>query len=229
MKVKFAVLLSCTLSAFLLTSCFSDNSKNQSEDQEETQSTFREDDNEEDNINIEIDGEKIDLSGLKESIDELEDKLNDLNDGKKVEITNFRVLKELLPKRVAGMDRTDHEGEKVGAFGFKMSTANAEYEDGDKKAEVSIIDFGGMGSAISSMAAWSLMEVDRESDNGYERTTTIEGHDAYEKYDSRREEGEINILIDKRFIVNIKAWNVSERELNKIRKAIDLDDIQDLG
>lgn len=48
-------------------------------------------------------------------------------DGETKEVVDFRKLKALLPESIAGIDRTSHTGEKVGAMGFKMSTAQAEY------------------------------------------------------------------------------------------------------
>ena len=60
------------------------------------------------------------------------------------------------------------------------------------------------------MAAWSNVEVDRESEDGYERTTTIDGHKAYEKYDSKTQRGEYSVIVDDRFIVTMEARNVDE-------------------
>lgn len=221
-SIPFLGLLCCLFLSVSLINCSSDSNENSSNSNNE--------DNEEGiNINIDTEDGDVDLSGLKNSIDDLENKLNELNDGKKVEVVNFRELKKLMPPRIAGMDRIENNGEKVGALGFKVSTANAKYREDDKRIEVSIADVGGIGMALSSMAAWSLVEVDRESEHEYERSTTIDGHKAFEKYNSKSERGEINMIIDDRYIVSIKGWNVTERELNKARKAIDIDDLLDLG
>lgn len=222
MKYQSFLFATFVFAIFSLSSCGSDKSASDNKDPQEE--PFREDDID---INIESEGD-VDLSGLKESIDELEDKLNEMKKEGGKETVDFRDLKEMMPKRIAGMDRTEHSGEKAGAFGFNIATANAIYEDGDQRLEVSIVDVGGIGSAVASMASWSNLEVDRESKNGYERTITIDGHKAYEKYDSKREEGETNLLIDDRFIVSIKGRNVSERDMTKARKAIDIDDLEKL-
>ena len=227
MNLKFAIFVSATLILLFLNACFSDNSAKEKETEQETQQNTRDTDKDSE-INIDIDSDDIDLSGLKESIDKLEEKLNDWNDGKKVEIVDYKDLKKILPSRIAWMNRSDLTGEKVGALGFKMARAQATYGDKEKGLEVSIIDFAGFGGAVNTMAAWSLVDIERESDDGYERRTTFDGHEAFETYDRTTKDGEINILVHDRFIVNIKGWNVSERDLTKARKSIDLDDLEDL-
>ncbi len=144
-------------------------------------------------------------------------------DGEAKEVIDFRKLKELLPGSVAGMDRTSHTGEKVGAMGFKMSTAEATYESGDGKLEVAIIDFAGVGMAMMSLASWSTMEVDRETDTGYERTTVIDGYKAFEEYDSNRKKGQISIITGDRFIVTIEGRNIEENAMREALDAIDID------
>ncbi|MCB9035274.1 MAG: hypothetical protein H6557_01510 [Lewinellaceae bacterium] len=58
-------------------------------------------------------------------------------DGEKKEVVDFRELKKLLPEKIAGMERTHSTAaKKAGAMGFNMSTATAEYREGDKELEV---------------------------------------------------------------------------------------------
>ncbi|HMQ47623.1 MAG TPA: hypothetical protein PKA00_05820 [Saprospiraceae bacterium] len=167
--------------------------------------------------------EEIDPQNVEEAMNQVKDALSGLNkDGKAVEVVNFRDLKEALPKKIAGMDRTSHSGEKTGMFGINVSQAQAEYEGGDKSIDVSLIDFAGVSMFTMQMAAWSTIDIDKESDNGYERTTTIEGHKAFEKYDSKAKSGEVNILVADRFILNIKGRNVSASEMKDAVKDMDL-------
>jgi hypothetical protein len=156
-----------------------------------------------------------------EAMKEVQKQMN--GDGEAKEVIDFRKLKELLPASVAGMERTSHTGEKVGAMGFKMSTAEAKYESGDSRLEVNIIDFAGVGMAMMSLASWSSMEVDRETDTGYERTTVIDGYKAFEEYDRERKDGQISIITGERFIVTIEGKNVEERAMRDALDAIDID------
>ena len=176
--------------------------------------------------NITINGEEVDIE---EAVNSITKALTGEHDEDLPEAVDFRDLKDLLPQRLVGIKRTDIEGERAGIGSLKFSTAKAEYDDGDAEFEVTIVDGGGIGAVITGMAAWSNIEVDSESDDGYERTTTIDGYKAYEKYDSRREDGSVAIFVEDRFIVTVEGRNVTEKQLKKALKAIDIDDLKRLG
>lgn len=150
---------------------------------------------------------------IEEAMSEVQKALQ--GDGEKKEVVDFRELKKLLPEKLAGLERTAHSGEKAGAMGFNMSTAKAEYRDGDKELEAVIVDFAGVGAALMGMAAWATVEIDREDENGYERTTTVEGYKAFEKYNSRNKSGELSVLVGERFIVTLKGRNIEEADFKK--------------
>ena len=50
------------------------------------------------------------MAGLKEALSELEDQLDNLDTGEKVEVVDFRDLKDELPQRINSMKRTNAEG-----------------------------------------------------------------------------------------------------------------------
>ncbi len=210
--------------AFSMTACGGSSAEKEAEQEEENGGI---------SINVDSDtGEDVSINintnDLEKGMEELQKNLSKLTDGKTVEPVDFRSLKELLPSSVAGMDLTDSEGQKSGIAGFKVSTAQATYEEDNKEIEISILDTGGFAGAIMGMAAWSNLEMDKENKDGYERTTTIDGHKAFEKYNNKTEDGQIAILIADRYVVTIEGRNVSERDLRKALDAIDLDDLEDL-
>lgn len=147
-------------------------------------------------------------------------------EGKAVEVVDFRELKALLPEELAGLKRSSHSGEKAGMFGINVSTASAEYRDGDQSLEVSAVDVGGVSMALAGMASWASMEGDRETDTGYERTTMIGGYKAFEKYDKAGKYGEVSVIVENRFVLTVKGSNVEEKVL---AKAIDQLDIKKLA
>jgi hypothetical protein len=149
-------------------------------------------------------------------------------DGEAKEVIDFRKLKEQLPAELNGMERVSHTGEKVGAMGFKMSTAKAEYQDGERELEINLIDYAGLGMAKMGLAAWATAEVDRETDSGYERTTTINGYKAFEEYDRNTKNGKISILAGDRYIVTIEGQNVEEGAMREALEALDLATIMSL-
>lgn len=146
-----------------------------------------------------------------------------------VEPVNFRELKEMLPETAAGLKRSDAKGEKAGAMGMKISNATGTYKDGDKRVTVKIVDMGTMkGFAAMAAAGWAMAEIDRESDDGYERTTKIEGHKAYEKWNSKTMRGEVKMILVDRFMVEVEGRNVKMEDLMKTAKGLPLDDLEAL-
>ena len=159
---------------------------------------------------------------LKEGAEKMSEALKGLGEageeGKKVEPVNFRELKALLPESLPGLARSTAEGEKSSVMGVSVSEAHARYENEEgANIEVKITDMGSVSGLVGmATMAWAYGEVDRETENGYEKTTTFSGHKAFEKYDGDSRSGEISILVAKRFIVNVEGNNV---EMSAIKDA----------
>lgn len=183
-------------------------------------------------INIKIEGSGDLAKALKEAKDALGEakesignvKITDEN-GEEVEPVDFRELKAMLPRSAAGLSRTDASGQKSGMFGLKVSTAEGLYKDGNKRIKVNIADGGGIGGLVKGMADWSTIEIDSESDNGYEKTTTIDGHKAFVKWEDNRQKGQIAVIVNDRFVVSIEGKNVTMDDLEEVLDDIDLDEL----
>ncbi len=158
--------------------------------------------------------------GLAGALSQLESAVEDLSDEKvaKKKPLNFRKLKEILPESASGFTKTKTSGESTGMAGFSISTAKAKYENEDKKIDVEVIDAGGVGMAMMGLAGWSMIEIDKESDDGFERTTTYEGNKAFEK--CRKTRCEFSIFVANRFVVTTKGRNVEIEDLHNIVNAI---------
>jgi hypothetical protein len=157
---------------------------------------------------------------IEEAFDEVRKDLNGEEASK--ELVNFRALKDLMPSSLLGMDRTTHDGEQVKAFGMELSTAKAKYKAGSRTVEVNIVDFAGITAVLSGMASWADIEVDRESDDGFERTLEIDGYKAFEKYDTKGKYGELSVIVDGRFVVSIKGRNLEASDMREVLRKINL-------
>jgi hypothetical protein len=138
---------------------------------------------------------------------------------------DFRVLKELLPDEINGMPRTSSDGEKNSAMGFTMSRAEARYETQgtNSSIKIQISDVGAMtGAAAMAMYAWASVEVDRENQTGYEKTTTIKGYRGYEKFDRQTNYGELSLMVGGRFMVELEGNEVGMDALKAALDKIDL-------
>lgn len=222
-------LLAAFVLIFSLSSCGSDIDQDQTQD--------------EDKITIDIDVDADELSkdiesgveGLEEGLSEMANGLAKMmenitvnEDGTSIPAADFRDLKAILPDRLLRMDRSEHTGERSGVKGLQVSVAEAKYEDDDRYLEVAIVDGGSFPLAKLANAGWAMAEVDKETKNGYERTTKIDGHKAFEKYDSKWEEGELVILYQDRFIITLKGKGIAEDDLRDALNRLELDELEDL-
>lgn len=200
-----------------------------------------------DKITIEIESDTDELQAdLKEGMEDLQDGLqegllemsNSISkavekfttdeNGNKVVAADFRDLKALLPERLLRMDRSSFSGERTGIKNLKIAVAEAEYEDDDRYLKIALIDGAGLPIASLANANWSIIEVDKENKDGFERTTTINGHKAFEKYNNRRQEGELILFYNNRFVISLKGEGIEEGDLRKALDKLDLDELDDL-
>lgn len=173
----------------------------------------------------------IDLQEPQEALNEISKALEGINlnikkDGKEVEVVGFRELKKRFPDNIGGMERKSSEGQTTGFAGMKISIAEAEYNNGEQHLDLTITDTGGLGAALMGMAFWSNLEMDKETENGFERTTEIDGHRAYMKYDRTRNQSEIAVIFDNRFLAVAKGKGIEFDDLQEIVEDLDLDDFE---
>ena len=169
------------------------------------------------------DESSVSAMGAMSAMKEMAQQAEEMQKNGPVETVDFRTLKELLPADADGIARKEATGEKNGAAGFVVSTANGKYANSDntETIDLSIIDAGGT-AMLMGMAAWSMIEVDKETADGYEKTGKMGDYKSYEKYNNTDKDGEIAILVNKRFIVSVKGRGVSMDKLKATVNDVDL-------
>ncbi|MBK7869830.1 MAG: hypothetical protein IPJ74_03635 [Saprospiraceae bacterium] len=213
MKLQPLLAFLMMIALFTLPSC-GGASKEKEDDNDTTSTIESEEDGEKSTVTIETDDP---MEATKEALRQLS-----AGDVDAKEVVSYQSLKDLMPNSLLGMKRTNIEGQKSGMQGLSISTATAEYEEGEKELDVSIVDAGGSTLTLAGLAMWANMEFERESDDGYERTTKIDGHKAFEQYDKKNKSGQLSVLVDNRFVVNIEGENISENDLRKALNDISL-------
>jgi len=146
------------------------------------------------------------------------------NGGKKVETVDFHKLKDLLPADLPGMKRTEATGEKNAAMGMQISNAEGRYSN-EQGASVTlkIADIGSMtGLAGMAAYAWAATSIDRETETGYEKTSTFNGYKSHEKYDKQTKSGELSVLVGNRFTVEADGNGIDMDALKAALGKVDL-------
>jgi hypothetical protein len=136
-------------------------------------------------------------------------------------------LQERLPDEVDGLPQTDSERQQSGAMGFSISTANATYNDDDRRVEITITDAGGTGMMAMAGAAWASVTIDKANSDGYERTVMIDGNKGFEKETNRngRLQTELAVIANGRLLVKLEGRDVSMDVLRDALDALRVNDI----
>jgi hypothetical protein len=161
--------------------------------------------------------------GAMKAMKEMAAQAEELEKNGPVEAVDFRTLKDMLPADADGLPRKEASGEKNGTAGLVISTAKGEYAntDNSETIDLTIVDAGGT-TMLMGLAAWSVVEVDKETENGYEKTGKMGDYKSFEKYDNTNKDGELAILVNKRFIVTAKGRGVSMDKLKATVEEVDL-------
>ena len=109
----------------------------------------------------------------------------------------------------------------MGEWTFSQASADYNGECG-KSASVEIFDYAYIGMMYAPIRMWLKMKINRESTEGYERTTEIAGYPAYEKFENADQHGEVTILVGDRFIVTIDSRQMPEHTPRHVAENMEL-------
>jgi hypothetical protein len=178
---------------------------------------------------------KTGIKGIDDFVEKMEDLNKEMEEGKEYEVVDFRLLKDMLPEQVGPLNRTSATGEKNSGMGFTISETRGKYasEDGNQRLEIEIKDMGSMkGWAGLAAWGWTMAEVDKETDTGYERTIEYKGHKGFEEFDSETQDGKIEVFVAKRYMVSVHGWDVPMELIKEGLDEVDvggLEDMRDAG
>ncbi len=154
---------------------------------------------------------------------------NALGGSASIEPVDYRELQALLPESVAGMKRTSAGGSRSNVVGITSSHAEGEYDDGKGgHLSVEIIDLGSLTGVTALAFAWVNVDIDKQGDKGYERTTMLGGRKAYERYSKAERAGELDVLVAGRFIATAKGTGIDMKTFKEGIAKIDLDRLEKL-
>jgi len=132
-------------------------------------------------------------------------------DGKPVQPVSFQSLQTALPD-VAGWERAQPTGERM-TSPMAFSQAEASYKMGDAEVEVKVVD-----SAFSQIliAPWSMFLAtgyEKQTSSGYEKSIEVGGNPGFERWNSQNKDGEVNLVIAKRFLITVEGNNIDDMKV----------------
>ena len=149
-------------------------------------------------------------------------------------LVDYKKLKEMLPEKLGGLKRTEATGERTGFGEIKISTARASYvqdeNNGDSpRIELQIFDYGTNKQMLEGMAMWTKMEVDREGDDGFQKSLKIQDQPAMQTYTNEGKSGQLQLLVGDRFLVSINTAALSVEQFKKIGDELKLKELAALA
>jgi len=151
------------------------------------------------------------MQDLGRAIERIGDALQEDSD---IEPVDHAKLRDLLPREIAGMERYDTDGSTSSALGIRTSKIEARYAGPPGEMSVAIVDLGSISGAAAVGLDLLDARVDREFDDGWERTTEIAGYPAFVQVDDRADRMKrVGIIhVDDRFLVVISAEGLEIEE-----------------
>jgi hypothetical protein len=146
-----------------------------------------------------------------------------------VKPVSFKKLMVYLPTSVADLSAEKPQGESMtmGEWSYSDARNTFNSEDGSKRAEVHIYDYAYISEMYMPYQTLFNMKYERESSDGYEKSTMVSGNPAFEKWNENGMDSEITVLVGKRFIVTARTNGMPEGSAKNIVEGMNLGDLQD--
>jgi hypothetical protein len=138
-----------------------------------------------------------------------------------VELVSFRELYTVLPD-LDGWEKGKPTGEKMNAP-IAISQAEVIYTKGDARVTVKVVDSGFSQLFFMPYAMMMAAGYEKETSDGFEKSTMIGTYPGFEKWDEPSKHGELAVTVNKRFFVNIEGDNIKDNAvLHELMSKIDL-------
>ena len=129
-------------------------------------------------------------------------------------------LKPFLPATLGALKRVGLSAERGGMPGMQFSQADAQYSDaGGHTITVEISD---LANARGMLALAGMVQGERETDHGYEKTYRSDGQLVHERWDSQNSSGEYAVYVGDRFMVKASGTAANIDALKAAVGGIDL-------
>ena len=143
------------------------------------------------------------------------------NGGKTVEPVNFHELQGIFVP-LAGWEMGKPTGE-MRSSPFAFSQADVKYRKENREIEVSVTDSGFNQLMLAPFALFLTSGYEKETEHGYERSAKVAGYPGWEEWDSSNKSGEVNAVVNKRFIVKFKGYELDDTKvLHQLAEASNL-------
>jgi len=129
-------------------------------------------------------------------------------DVKPVDPVSFKELQTVMPD-VSGWEKTNPTGERM-TSPFSYSQASVTYKKGDAEIEQKIMDSGYNQLLFMPFQMLMTAGYEKETQDGFERSVNVAGNPGWEKWDKGSKNGELSVVVAKRFLVQLEGHGVDD-------------------
>jgi hypothetical protein len=142
--------------------------------------------------------------------------------GQQTAAVDYERLKERFPE-VSGWTRGAVTGEQGAMMNMSYSKAEGEYTSDGRTISLEITDTALIQAMVMPFAMVASGGLNQKSDSGFKRGVTIGGHPGWEEWENAGNQGEVSLLVAKRFVVHADGRGVANIEtVRAIVEAVDL-------
>lgn len=148
-------------------------------------------------------------------------------DAKPVDPVSFRDLQAVFGD-ISGWEKGKPTGERMTAP-VNFSIARVTYTKGEASIDEEISDSAFNQLLLVPYSMFLTSGFERETDEGYEKSTKVGEYPGWEKWNSRDKSGELNAIVARRFIVQVNGRNVDDiKVLHQAMASTDLRKLAEL-
>lgn len=130
------------------------------------------------------------------------------SDGKPVDPVSFQQLETVLPS-VSGWQMEKPRGERM-TMPVPFSQTEATYTNGAAQIEVKIVDSAFSQLLVAPWAMFLSAGYEKQTSDGYEKSVNVGGNPGFERWNSDDKDGELNLVVAKRFLVTIDGNDIAD-------------------
>jgi len=130
------------------------------------------------------------------------------NAGAAVDPVGFKDLQVFFPE-LDGWSRKKPTGEQI-TSPMPFAQAEVRYEQGDASLDMKIMDSGFHQLLIAPYMMFLSTGYQKETESGYEKSTTVNGEPGWEKWDGDSRHGELNAIVGKRYLVLLSGEQLAD-------------------
>ncbi len=134
-------------------------------------------------------------------------------------------LKSALPD-LAGWERSKPLGERM-TSPVNYAEATVTFKKGEAEITQKIVDSALNQMLVAPFAMFLAVGYEKETQHGYEKGIKIGDYPGWEKWDSEGKDGELNAIVNKRFIVQIEGRNIDN--IKVLHSLMDNTNLKKLG